>query len=105
VANKRSRQKSGGKTPRPRRPAPSGRAKSPVVPLDAEDIAMARLQAHLRKTEAIRAPSRGPSARLSHTTLRLPRDMLRHVRERARREGATISEVVEVALKRYLRSP
>lgn len=104
MANKRSRQ-GGGKTPRPQRPARSGRSKGPVVPLDAEDIAMARLQAHLRKTEAIRVPSRRPSARLSRTTLRLPREMLRHVRERARREGATLSEVVEVALERYLRSP
>lgn len=65
---------------------------------------MARLQAHLRKAEAIRAPSRR-QATLSRTTLRLPREMLQHVRDRARREGATISEVVEVALRRYLRSP
>jgi hypothetical protein len=76
-----------------------------VVPLDAEDIAMARLQAHLRKAEAIRTPSRRRDALLSRTTLRLPREMLQRVRERARREEATISEVVEVALERYLRSP
>ena len=104
MANKRPG-RSGGMTSQPRRPARAGRPNGPVVPLDAEDIAMARLQAHLRKAEAIRVPSRRPSARLSRTTLRLPREMLRHVRERARREGATISEVVEVALERYLRSP
>jgi hypothetical protein len=80
-----------------RRPA------SPVVPLDAEDIAMARLQAQLRRTEAIRAPGgRGASA-LSRTTLRLPREMLRKVRDRARQEGTTISQVMEMALERYLK--
>jgi predicted DNA binding CopG/RHH family protein len=73
-----------------------------VVPLDAEDIAMARLQAHLRKTETIRVPSRRRTP-LSRTTLRLPREMLQRVRDQARREGATISKVVEVALERYLR--
>jgi len=75
-----------------------------VVPLDAEDIAMARLQVHLRKAEAIRAPNRRRGTPLSRTTLRLPREMLQQVRDRARRQGATISEVVEVALERYLRS-
>ncbi len=80
------------------------RRASPVVPLDAEDIAMARLQAHLRRTEAIRAPgSRGDPA-LTRTTLRLPHEMLRKVRDRARQEGATISQLVEMALERYLRS-
>jgi len=65
---------------------------------------MARLQAHLRKTETIRTPDRrGPA--MSRTTLRLPRELLQHVRDRARREGSTVSEVVEVALASYLRSP
>ena len=76
-----------------------------MVPLDAEDIAMARLQAHLRRTETIRTPgSRGFPA-LARTTLRLPHEILRKVRDRARRECATISLVVERALERYLRSP
>jgi hypothetical protein len=76
-----------------------------VVPLDAEDIAMARLQAHLRKAEAIRAPGRRRDAQLSRTILRLPREMLQRVRERARREQVSMSDVVEAALERYLRSP
>jgi hypothetical protein len=76
-----------------------------VVPLDAEDIAMARLQAHLRRTEAIRTPSARGFPALARTTLRLPHEILRKVRDRARREGATISLVVERALERYLRSP
>jgi hypothetical protein len=94
----------GGRTAPARRPARAGRPTETVVPLDAEDIAMARLQAHLRKTEAIRAPSRGV-ATLSRTTVRLPREMLQQVRNRARREGVTVSDIVEVALKRYLRTP
>ena len=65
---------------------------------------MARLQAHLRNAEAIRAPSRRRGVPLSRTTLRLPREMLQQVRDRAQRQGATISEVVEIALERYLRS-
>jgi predicted HicB family RNase H-like nuclease len=76
-----------------------------VVPLDAEDIAMARLQAHLRKAETIRAPGRRRDARLSRTTLRLPLEILQRVREQARREQVSMSEVVEAALERYLRSP
>lgn len=64
---------------------------------------MARLQAHLRKTETIGTPGRRQGLPLSRTTLRLPREMLQHVRDRARREGSTVSEVVEVALERYLR--
>ena len=65
---------------------------------------MARLQAHLRKAEAIPVPNRRGGALLSRTTLRLPHEMLEHVRDRARREGSTVSEVVEIALERYLRS-
>jgi len=81
------------------------RPTGPVVPLDAEDIAMARLQAHLRRTEAIRTPSARGFPALARTTLRLSHEILRKVRDRARREGATISLVVERALERYLRSP
>lgn len=66
---------------------------------------MARLQAHLRKAEAIRGSSRQYGTPLSRTTLQLPRDMLQQLRERARCEGSTVSKVVEVALGRYLRSP
>ena len=81
-----------------RRPA------GPVVPLDAEDIAMDRLQAHLRRTEAIRTPGSRDFPALARTTVRLPHELLRKVRDRARREGATLSLVVERALERYFRS-
>ena len=94
-----------GKPARGRGRATSARRpRSPVVPLDAEDIAMARLQAHLRRTEAIRAPGSRRAPALTRTTLRLPQEMLRKVRDRARQEGATISQLVEMALERYLRS-
>jgi hypothetical protein len=66
---------------------------------------MARLQAHLRRTEAIRTPGSHGFPALARTTLRLPHELLRKARDRARREGATISLVVERALERYLRSP
>jgi len=104
VATTRPR-RSGRKTPQPGRSGRARQLKSLVVPLDAEDIAMARLQAHLRKAEAIRAPIRPGGTPLSRTTLRLPREMLQQVRDQARREGTSVSEVVEVALERYLRSP
>lgn len=66
---------------------------------------MARLQAHLRKAETIQAPVRSGALLRTRTTVRLPREMLQQVRDRARREGVNISEVVEAALERYLRSP
>ena len=103
MANKRGRH-GGGKASPSHRSAPASRPKAAVVPLDAEDIAMARLQAHVRKTEAIPSPNRRRGAVLSRTTLRLPYDMLQHVRDRARREGSTVSEIVEIAIERYLRS-
>lgn len=73
-----------------------------MVPLDAEDIAMARLQARLRQAEAMQVPRRPGDAALTRTTVRLPREMLRRVRDRARRDGVTVSEVLEMALGRFL---
>lgn len=91
---------------RSRKGSPSARRPvAQLVPLDAEDIAMARLQAYLREAEAIPA-AKGPRVTpLSRTTVRLSQQILQHVRERARRDGATISRVVEAALKRYLKTP
>ena len=86
-------------------PSPVRVPRTAVAPFDAEDIALARLQAHLRKTEAIRTPSRQRIAALARTTVQLPRGMLQQVRDRARRQGATVSNLVEKALERYLRSP
>ncbi len=93
--------RSGNKRSRSKRPMRSG-GEPPVVPLDAEDIAMARLQAKLRKAEAIPVPDR--DARLSRTILRLPGEMLKRLRERARRERTSISAIVRASLERYLRS-
>jgi predicted DNA binding CopG/RHH family protein len=75
-----------------------------IVPLDAEDIAMARLQAHLRQTEAIHAPRRPAAPSVVRTTVRLPSKLLEQVRIRARRDGVNPSDVVELALERYFRS-
>ena len=96
-----------GDGPRPkasRRSPRPGPTKTPVVPLDAEDIALARLQAHLRKAETIRGSARRGGTAMGQTTVRLPRQMIQAVRERARRAGLTISEVVRVALAGYLKS-
>lgn len=78
------------------------RLRDAVVSLDAEDIALARLQAHLRKAEAIQTATR-PAASLRRTTVRLPALLLARLRERAKRDGVTPSQVVEKALLRFLR--
>ena len=76
-----------------------------VVSLDAEDIAMARLQASLRRAETIQAAPREAAAPLlGRTTVRLPADLLTRGRDRAERESATFSEIVARALERFLRS-
>jgi hypothetical protein len=77
--------------------------RDPVVPLDAEDIALARLQAHLRRTEALQTPARRSVSAQRRTTVRLPSALLDRLRERARRDGTTTSEIVEQALERFLR--
>jgi hypothetical protein len=74
-------------------------------PLDAEDIALARLQVQLRETEGVPPPGRRPAATLSRTTVRLPIEMLQRLRERAHREKLTLSEVIEAALERHLKTP
>lgn len=74
-----------------------------VATLDAEDIALARLQAHLRKAEAVH-PSPGPrKSSRCRTTISLPAEMLRRLRERARREGLRLSQIVEAALAQHLK--
>jgi hypothetical protein len=81
----------------------TARLRGAVGSLDAEDIALARLQAHLRKAEAIHTTTR-PAAALRRTTVRLPAALLARLRERAKRDGASPSQVVEKALLRFLRS-
>jgi hypothetical protein len=75
-----------------------------VASPDAEDIALARLQAHLRRTESLHAPTRPAASSLRRTTIRLPAALLDRLRDRARRDGMTASEVVELAVERLLRS-
>ncbi|HSB70083.1 MAG TPA: ribbon-helix-helix protein, CopG family [Candidatus Methylomirabilis sp.] len=91
----------------PKRPAVGTPAKlrNAVVALDAEDIAMARLQAHLRRTETIHGPDRTRATTLARTWVWLPREMLQRLRDRARRAGTSVSDLVEAALARYLKAP
>ena len=102
MANKPPAMKRGGVAP-DRRTASSGRLRNAGVSPDAEDIAMARLQAHLRRSETIQAPVRSRAMILARTTVRLPDEMLLRLRDRARRAGLSVSEVVEAALARYLK--
>ncbi len=85
---------------------PSGstpRLRDAVVSLDAEDIALARLQAHLREAEAIRSAT-APAASRRRTTVWLSVTLLARLRERAKRDGTTTSEVLENAALRFLRA-
>lgn len=79
------------------------RLRDAVGSLDAEDIALARLQADLRKAEAIHTATR-PATALRRTTVRLPAALLARLRERAKRDSASPSQIVEKALLRFLRS-
>ena len=102
----------GGKRGPRGRPAPTAarqradhsRLREAVISLDAEDIALAHLQEHLRRTETIHAAVPSAAAAPRRTTVRLPAVLLARLRERAKRDGVTPSEVVEEALERLLRS-
>ncbi len=74
-----------------------------LATLDAEDIALARLQAHLRKTEAVHPPSGSDKSSRGRTTISLPAELLRRLRERARQEGLRPSQIVEAALTQHLK--
>jgi predicted DNA binding CopG/RHH family protein len=65
---------------------------------------MARLQAQLRRSEAIQVPRRASHPSGVRTTVRLPRKLLERLKARARREGVNPSDLVEIALERYFRS-
>jgi hypothetical protein len=85
----------------PRRSDAGSRLRDAVVSLDAEDIALARLQAHLRRAETIQVPV--ADSAIGRTTVRLPQGLLKRARDRAERDGTTISEVIARALERFLR--
>ncbi len=97
-------------TPKPK-PAPKRRTVEPIseaelaapVPsLDAEDIALARLQAQLRRKELI-APERAGGGALARAMIRLPSTLLARTKQRAERDGVPVSEVVQRALEKFLR--
>ncbi len=85
--------------------APGPRQHRAVLPVDAEDIAMARLNAQLRQKETIQTSRRdathSPSRR---ATVQLPVPLLGQARDRAKRDALTLSEVVQAALERYLKA-
>jgi predicted DNA binding CopG/RHH family protein len=87
-----------------RRPRGNSPLREAVVTLDAEDIALARLQAHLRRAETIQSAPRSAASTARRTTVQLPDSLLLRLRERARREGVTPSEVVRQAVENFLRS-
>jgi predicted DNA binding CopG/RHH family protein len=87
-----------------RRPRGNSPLREAAVTLDAEDIALARLQAHLRRAETIQSPPRSTAPTARRITLRLRDALVLRLRERARREGMTPSEVVQRALENFLRS-
>lgn len=86
-----------------RRVSGSPQLREAAVSLDAEDIALARLQAHLRRAETIQKPSRPAVPAARRTTVRLPDVLVQRLRERAQREGTTPSEIVRRALEKLLR--
>jgi hypothetical protein len=87
----------------PERPSRGIRPRDVVATLDAEDIALARLQAQLRKSEAVHVAAGPGKLSRGRTTISLPVEMLRGLRERARREGLRPSRIVEAALAQYLK--
>ncbi len=72
-----------------------------VVPsLDAEDIALARLQVELRRKETL---AQAPGAAVGRAMIRLPAGLLARTKRRAQQEGVAISEIVQRALETFLR--
>ncbi|MBI4537457.1 MAG: hypothetical protein HY712_05820 [candidate division NC10 bacterium] len=93
--------------PRPGRIARVGsqRQRRVVLPVDAEDIAMARLHAQVRQTETIQASGRkADRSPLRCATIQLPLQLLERARDRAKRDEVTLSEIVRAAIEHYLTS-
>lgn len=90
-------------TPSRRGAGARSHADSAVV-LDAEDIALARLQVQLRRTEAIEASARPAASPVGRITVRLPGELLARLRRQAGRDGVSLSEAVTRAVERFLRS-
>ena len=71
------------------------------MPLDAEDVALASLEAKVRAEEA--QPKLGAAEPPSGLTVRLPRAMILRLRAQAAERNVTPSRLVELVLAQYLR--
>jgi len=98
------------KRPRSARPDPSAGLRTgpstrlgmeTEMPLDAEDVALASLEAKVRAEEA--QPKLGQAEAPSGLTVRLPRAMILQLRAQAAERNVTPSRLVELALAQYLR--
>jgi hypothetical protein len=70
------------------------------MPLDAEDVALASLEAKVRAEEAM--PGLGPARPLAGLTVRLPRAVMAQLLAEAAERNITPSKLVELALAQYL---
>jgi predicted DNA binding CopG/RHH family protein len=95
---------SGKGKPAARRVARPSSLGDAVIALDAEDIALARLQAQLRKREAVRSQTAPAASAPRRVTLRLPELLIERLRARARRDGTTLSGLAGKAMEHFLRS-
>jgi hypothetical protein len=89
------------KRPRSARPDPSTRLRIETeMPLDAEDVALASLEAKVRAEEAM--ADVGPARPLVGLTVRLPRAVIAQLLAEAAERNITPSKLVELALAQYL---
>ncbi len=97
------------KRPRSARPGPlrqgsaqaSARLRTETeMPLDAEDVALASLEAKVRAEEA--QAEIGPVEPVEGLTVRLPPGVILRLRAQAAERNVTPSKLVEVALAQYL---
>ena len=70
------------------------------MPLDAEDVALASLEAKVRAQEAMADLS--PTESFTGLTVRLPRGMILRLQARAAERNVTPSKLVELALAQFL---
>lgn len=70
------------------------------MPLDAEDVALASLEAQVRAEEA--QADLGLAEPLAGLTVRLPRAVILRLRAQAAERNVTPSKLIELALSQYL---
>ncbi len=89
------------KRPRSATPDPSAELSTETeMPLDAEDVALASLEAKVRAEEA--QAEIGPVEPVEGLTVRLPRRVILRLRGQAAERSVTPSKLVELALALYL---